>query len=1412
MRKFTLFLSLFFAMALTAMAQSTTPVLRLTEIGTAPYQLSEEDAAKVFALTDLTIALKVNTPSAMSGRKALFCTSDPTKAANVDAMPAGSAYVAYGTNEATTAYLASCKAGDRFTTGSIPAGKEDVVLVYVLNPTENNFKAYINGVAVMDRNFGTYEIATPAMVKEDHADAAIYIGGGMTAEGAMEVFEGQITAVEVYDGALPEGTIANLFAPSDEEVAAARAALKEATDKAAALLSEANLTVETSNIALQVTDQTAAGYLWANYPEPNEGPIAALIDGDTGSFFHTQWSNPVPQDTHWIQIDLGEGNTIQNFAFNYHTRVFNGGNDFPDAIEVQGSTNGTEFTTITKIESGLPQSPDVAWNSPVIFGSENYTSLRFLVTAERIYWHMSEFALLNATAKVADDFANVLNDVAALDAMYKSIMANEAMSSIKEMNAAAEALAALIATVEAGHVTPEPEPEPEPTQPTTAEFDFANPTTLDPSVTPNETVSAGIEFDDVTFTNNGVSVNVNKGSATTKVRIWTKKGPAYELRTYNGSTITISAPVGAKLTKVTFEGGKVATMTAEGLANGTWTGEAEKLEIAVTGTLNVTAIKVELAVEGGISVAAPVPSVASGVYPSRMSVSFSTEIAGLEEGAQYSLAYYYTENGEEPTAESNRMYGSYYVVDDCSLKVIAVLTVGEDVYVSPVTEVSYVISEMKPFTAVKSVDEIVEGQILIVAGNLAALSLDGKQYGYLNAREVEVKGAFVEDMLYYAFELEAADGGYYIKDANGKYLYLKGTYNSFNVSDEVPAEGGVWSIAIAEDGTATITNVAMNKYIQYSTNYSSYGAYDTAQEGAIMPTIYVAGEYPELSYSPTSYEMLSSLKEFIFFCEAGLAVDEEAGVPMLYDPMSSAWNEEIGDYVYTKFYELNATVYDETTIVLSLPEEISGEGMYQLNIPAGYFVLDPNGLAIASDGINDYYSLVDMSPLTIESTTPAQGVVESLSRIKIDFSHNIGEVYTAIPVLNAAGDTVCMAEPTFQDAEGNWYNDYSLVDFVLETEITEVGTYSLVIPANYINKTSDGSFFEGATLTFQIKGLYDPYFNEQKTRNDRLLNGVTLISEAFANESANTLVVNNEPAMTYGDYTTTVTMKAAPGETVTLDVDVTGSWMHSYAYIDVDGNGFESSIAEGSDWQPAGDLVSYSFYNNGNLVSDEMGWNSVGEMLTGDSRNTAALPAFNVPTEPGLYRVRVKVDWSNIDPNGDNDGAFGDFMGNGGQIIDFMLEVAEAPAKPFEVVSVEPANESTVSSLTVITVTFSHEITSAILLPGVDTYALTGEDGSSHEAHFSIEGNVLTFELIDGIYEAGVYTLAIPKYLFTRAEDGEVFNGAKFTFTVDGTLSGIDAVGAEDGEQVIYDVNGRRVKKITAKGVYIINGKKVLVK
>ena len=187
------------------------PVLDLTaaQVGTSyPYQLNDEEAAKVYALSDITIAVKFNTTS-LSGRQALFATADPTKVANADAMGTNSYYVAYGMNNADLGYLASWRNGDRYTAGNcIPSNTEGNVAVYVINPTNNNFRSYINGQNIADRNFGTYEIASPAMVKADYPDANIYIGGAMNASGAGEVFNGQITGVKVFNGALSAEEIA----------------------------------------------------------------------------------------------------------------------------------------------------------------------------------------------------------------------------------------------------------------------------------------------------------------------------------------------------------------------------------------------------------------------------------------------------------------------------------------------------------------------------------------------------------------------------------------------------------------------------------------------------------------------------------------------------------------------------------------------------------------------------------------------------------------------------------------------------------------------------------------------------------------------------------------------------------------------------------------------------------------------------------------------------------------------------------------------------------------------------------------------------------------------------------------------------------------------------------------------------
>ena len=52
----------------------------------------------------------------------------------------------------------------------------------------------------------------------------------------------------------------------------------------------------------------------------------------------------------------------------------------------------------------------------------------------------------------------------------------------------------------------------------------------------------------------------------------------------------------------------------------------------------------------------------------------------------------------------------------------------------------------------------------------------------------------------------------------------------------------------------------------------------------------------------------------------------------------------------------------------------------------------------------------------------------------------------------------------------------------------------------------------------------------------------------------------------------------------------------------------------------------------------------------------------------------------------------------------------------------------------------------------------------------------------------------------------------EYTWTVTGADTAIDGVEAEVENDVIYDLTGRRVNEITKAGIYIVNGKKVLVK
>lgn len=124
---------------------------------------------------------------------------------------------------------------------------------------------------------------------------------------------------------------------------------------------------------------------------------------------------------------------------------------------------------------------------------------------------------------------------------------------------------------------------------------------------------------------------------------------------------------------------------------------------------------------------------------------------------------------------------------------------------------------------------------LLVSGTKAALPITAGTYGYLKVTDVTDNAGVIETAAANGFTFTQAAGGFYIADSNGKYLIQTGTFNSFNLSESATDEG-IWTVEAQADGTFKITNTNVNKYIQYSSQYTSFGSYSSTSGD--MPVLY----------------------------------------------------------------------------------------------------------------------------------------------------------------------------------------------------------------------------------------------------------------------------------------------------------------------------------------------------------------------------------------------------------------------------------------------------------------------------------------------------------------------------------------------------------------------------------------------
>ena len=155
----------------------------------------------------------------------------------------------------------------------------------------------------------------------------------------------------------------------------------------------------------------------------------------------------------------------------------------------------------------------------------------------------------------------------------------------------------------------------------------------------------------------------------------------------------------------------------------------------------------------------------------------------------------------------------------------------------------------------------------------------------------------------------------------------------------------------------------------------------------------------------------------------------------------------------------------------------------------------------------------------------------------------------------------------------------------------------------------------------------------------------------------------------YEDHTADEPFTVEAGSELTASFDYTGEWMHSFVYIDFDNDG-DFSYKEGQWDQTGTDLVAFSFYSlDSNPKNDASGYNSVGDELTGDARNTYVAPSFKAPAKAGEYRIRFKFDWNCILPGGSSS-----ILSDGGGVWDATLKVVEPVVDGISTINGEAAN------------------------------------------------------------------------------------------------------------------------------------------
>ena len=419
--------------------------------------------------------------------------------------------------------------------------------------------------------------------------------------------------------------------------------------------------------------------------------------------------------------------------------------------------------------------------------------------------------------------------------------------------------------------------------------------------------------------------------------------------------------------------------------------------------------------------------------------------------------------------------------------------------------------------------------------------------------------------------------------------------------------------------------------------------------------------------------------------------------------------------------------------------------------------------------------------------------------------------------------------------------------------ITSPGQWSYTIPAGCI-KSTEGEEFAEQTFTFNIASSMEIESvspTEGVTTLDKI--EITFPKPIASVETSKLSILDNNwmPAgsfkseVTYSEDRKTVTLEldapiTTPG-TYNLDIyqgvfqsedGALNNYKYVYFQVIDPTPSFATNINDGDRVKELGNLE-ITFQNVANVeIVNKNGiqvWTPSESQVTGEANKEGNKIVVTFPqefTEEGLYTFYIPAGTFTMD-------------GVANEVREINVTLYTFTITPLEVVSVTPV-EGAVNQLDKIVVEFNQtvtlscdenwqEISREIMLKGEKgEYKLTYTP-SSYNASNKLEYSYAEWDgynyIITPITAPDTYTLNLKDIIVDYAGESYIdewgYSNMKwhgkngccrgtYTWTIGDTA--IEGVEAENGEKVIYDLTGRRVENITKAGIYIVNGKKVLVK